>query len=574
MKKSNSSTFIKNNKSNYLNNLSFIIIEFLFIVFLFANIGFIIHIPITWIYLILALPIIYFTLTKFNSSFKDTNFQFLIFLFLVIASIFISKDKNDFSFDGLAYHFQAMLCLKNGWNPLLETAASFGEKYHLYTNHIWVQVWPKFCETVSACFYQLTNIIESGFIVNCLVCCAVFFKSISVFSLFSNRKFLNLIFSTLIILNPVVIAQFYTMYVDLIMYLMFILFLLNIIEIIKKEEFSKFNFWNLIFIGTIMPNLKITGLFFLAIISIVFLFSYKNYAKTYLKTCLIMELFLIITSIHPYLTNYIQYNNPLFPILGIKKDIIVERQIFAEEMKNKNQFEKILLSTFSTQQNITDHIKLKYPFQLEKKEDFELYIFDTRFGGLGHFWSGIFILGFLLLIGIEIKDKTDKKIYYSISSIILLSFFLHKEAWWYRYVAQIWFFPIFSLYMSIINSNKLFFKNNYFKYIFCSVLTILIFLNSTFVINETILHRYLCRKYATNFYNELSKEKVVILYKNKFTEGDSTILTYFDKYNIKYKFADEKFYLNNQKDFKVIVPFVVFRNPYYIYSIDIHRFRI
>ena len=177
------------------NNLSFIIIEFLFIVFLFANIGFILHIPITWIYLFLALPIIYFSLMKLNSSIKDVNCSFFVFLFLILLSFLVVNGRCDYSYDGSSYHFQAMFCLKNGWNPLLEGAVSFGEKYHLYANYTWVQVWPKFCETVSACFYQLTNIIEAGFVVNCLACCAVFFKSISTFSLFSDRKYLNFLFS-------------------------------------------------------------------------------------------------------------------------------------------------------------------------------------------------------------------------------------------------------------------------------------------------------------------------------------------------------------------------------------------
>ncbi|MCQ2788903.1 MAG: hypothetical protein MJ229_00850 [bacterium] len=550
----------------HLNNLSFAIIEFLFVVFLLANIGFILHISITWIYLILALPIVYFSLIKLNNSVKYTNWQFFTLILLTIGSLFISNGRNDFSFDGLAYHFQAMFCLKNGWNPLLQDSFSFAEKYHLYANNIWVQVWPKFCETVSACFYQLTNIIESGFVVNCLIACAVFFRSITVLSLFSERKYLNLLFSSLIILNPVVIAQFFTMYVDLIMYFMFILFILNIMEIIKQDKFSNFNFWNLVFIGSIMPNLKITGLFYLAIISIIFLFTYKKYAKTYLKACLVMELFLIITSLHPYLTNYIRYNNPLFPIMWTKEDITIKRQMFTVDIRNKSSLEKILLSTFSTQQSQKKHLTLKYPFQMEKKEVHENFISDTRLGGFGHFWSGIFILSFLLLIGIEIKDKTDRKIYYSMSAIILLSFFSHSEAWWPRYVPQIWFFPIFTLYMSIINYNKIFFKNEDFRYILCHLLTFIIFLNSAFVIKETIAHRSICKEYAINFYKNLEKEKVVILYKNNFIEGDSTILTYFDKYNIKYKFADRDFYLKNKKDFKKTTPYFIFKNPYYIYS--------
>ena len=59
----------------HLNNISFAIIEFLFIVFLLANIGFIIHIPITWIYLVIALLIVYFSLIKLNNSFNSNKFS-------------------------------------------------------------------------------------------------------------------------------------------------------------------------------------------------------------------------------------------------------------------------------------------------------------------------------------------------------------------------------------------------------------------------------------------------------------------------------------------------------------------
>ncbi|MCQ2789067.1 MAG: hypothetical protein MJ229_01690 [bacterium] len=527
------------------NNLSFIIIEFLFVIFLLANIGFILHIPITWIYLIIALLIVYFSLIKLNNSFKDVNLQFFGFLSLIIISLLVVNGRGDYSFDGASYHFQAMFCLKNGWNPLLQDSISFGEKYHLYANHTWVQIWPKFCETVSACFYQLTDIIESGFVVNCLIACAVFFRSITVLSLFSERKYLNLLFSSLIILNPVVIAQFFTMYVDLIMYFMFILFILNIMEIIKQDKFSNFNFWNLVFIGSIMPNLKITGLFYLAIISIIFLFTYKKYAKTYLKACLVIFILIASVSIHPYFTNYKIYKSPFYTKLNLMSDAIVEKEIYAIQLKNTNFLKKTFLSNFSIQTN-TGYANLKFPFQIREEE---LFCPDIRIGGLGQLWSGIFLLSVLLLIGMEIKDKTDKKLYYSISAITLLSFLLHSEAWWSRYVAQIWFFPLFSLYMSIIYSNKLFLKNLDFKHLFCTLFIIILFCNSTISMREIGEFRSLSRNSTMKFFDYLSSFNEILIYKSPKFEGDSTMLTYLDKYNIKYRYVSEEYYLKHSKDF-------------------------
>src|SRR4030042_3632633 len=102
------------------------IVFFLFASILLSSLGFLFRIPITSSHFIMAagFTLLYAILSLFSNSGpkRVVNFSWVIF-FLVFSfylSLIVSQGFFDISYDGQAYHQEALLQLNRGWNPFYE----------------------------------------------------------------------------------------------------------------------------------------------------------------------------------------------------------------------------------------------------------------------------------------------------------------------------------------------------------------------------------------------------------------------------------------------------------------------
>lgn len=551
--------------SKYFYNLSLAVITFVFIIFAMSNVGFVLHYPIQYFYSIFSFISVVILLFFLNKNKKDSFFQIIIFIILLYSANCMSNIFIDYAYDSLAYHFQSMYLLKNGWNPIFLDAKTMSVQMGLYSNHIWVQGWSKFCEIVSANFYLITNQISSGQIINFLMAYASFMSIFCALDKFNKKTTLNIFFSFLLLFNPVVIGQMFTMYIDLHIYFAFLIILSTIIQIEKSHFFSKSNFFILIIISTIFIHIKFSGLFYLALISIIYLvyllISKKNIFK-YISAIGISLILATILGVHPFYTNYQKYEHPFYPLFGKHKEDVIKCQITIIELQNKNSIQKAIMSTFAVQTNLKGHIKYRFPFVIKQER---LYEADMRLGGMGHFWSAIIIIALIFSFGIRISNKSDRNIFITIISIILLSYLLYPDPWWMRYVPQIWMFPILVLYLSLNYDNYFFFKKADIKLFFTIFMFLLIILNSSIVLYENIKLTTQQQKEHDNFYRKLSscKNGILIYPAKNSKEGNATIYSYLKKYNINYKIVDEKEYVNNKLNYQPMEEFAVVPETYF-----------
>ena len=127
-------------------------------------------------------------LSKYN---KIKNIMLVIVLptILILLSLFLNSKVMDFSYDGNTYHKATIGLLKEGWNPVYETASEFdnSRKNKIYiensSSELWTDCYARATHIFQANAYALTGSIESGKAVNTLSILSLFLIIFSYLSL-------------------------------------------------------------------------------------------------------------------------------------------------------------------------------------------------------------------------------------------------------------------------------------------------------------------------------------------------------------------------------------------------------
>lgn len=394
------------------------------------------------------------------------------YFFLTLLLPFIYTKTYDLTVDGNSYHKTAIAFIKNGWNPFYECARDFQKNNNKVIKiskdtklDLWIEHYPKATWILAATIYNMTGNIESGKCITMIFSIMLFLISFNILKNIINKNWAFII-SLLVVLNPIVLAQLFTYYVDGLMGILFLIEILLLFLVEPKQKTNKLIWINIITICTVFTNLKYTGLLCSGVIAATFYFywliKYRKDKEFFLifKRITINFIITFITAIflvgaNSYIKNTLDHHNPLYPIIGKNKvDIITTMQ--PKSFKNKNMIEKFVISLFSKSENVTYGEKeptIKYPFKLYKTEIDELYAADLRIGGFGPLFALITIITTPIFIYLVFKIiKKDKEIssYIFLSLIsIIVSSILVGENWWARYVPQLYLIPIGTIFLLI-----------------------------------------------------------------------------------------------------------------------------
>lgn len=423
----------------------------------------------------ITIPIIVL-LYKKNAKTKDILIVIGIYLFILLVVPFIYNKTYDLTVDGNSYHKTAIAFIKNGWNPMYETSRKFQENNNNVVKiekdvkiDLWIEHYPKATWIVAATIYNMTGNIESGKCIILILSIMLFIITFNILRKILDKKW-SYIISSLVVLNPIVLAQFFTYYVDGIMGILFLMEILLLFLVNPKEKTNIWIWLCLLSICTIFTNIKYTGLLCSGVIAATFYFYWLiKYRKdkdfvTIFKRVTINFIIVFVTAIffvgsNSYVKNTIDHHNPLYPIIGKDKvDIITKMQ--PKSFKNKNMIEKFVVSLFSKTENVVYGDKepqLKLPIKVYKSEIDELYAPDVRIGGFGPLFALIVIITTTILIYSVVKiirkEKTSAPYIYLPAIAIILSSILVGENWWARYVPQLYLFPVGAI-LSLIYIRK------------------------------------------------------------------------------------------------------------------------
>ena len=282
-----------------------ILLVFIGINLLLSSMLFICHISISYINILLSFILtILFVLVFYNKiSRKQILISSIIALFVFMMAIYVCAHTYDTTWDGNTYHKLAVGMLKDGWNPVYQSAESFIKDDITEVgilddgrNSIWIEHYPKASWIFAANIYSVTNSIEASKIINILAIYIAFGIITSYLYKKTNMVF-AVIISFLICVNPISIVQAFSYYIDGLMGILIYIILCALTSLsdreIQKDSDSKWiekQNWLILGIALIICiNLKFTGLAYAGVFCLMFFgfWIYRAFREGKLKEKLI-----------------------------------------------------------------------------------------------------------------------------------------------------------------------------------------------------------------------------------------------------------------------------------------------
>lgn len=384
--------------------------------------------------LILTIGICSTILYKF--SYKPfVLFPTLLIVFSILT--FISKLLLDVSWDGQEYHQETILQLAAGWNPIFEYLPDS------VPHAIWINHYGKSAEIVQTAFFLITGNIETGKALNLLLLLATFFVVFDTLSSYLPLKRSdNALVSAIIALNPVVITQVWSYYIDGLLASLITILICLYIDVYKKKM-STLKWLALGSTLLILINIKFTGLlyagFFTASIFVLMMIK-GNGIKEIMSLSVQILIYISILGFNPYTLNTLEFNHPFYPLFGENNANFTDDYAprpFADKLPPMQLISSIFSEAMYADGTTEKQPGLKIPFTFSIDE-LRVYVApDARVAGFGPIFSGILLL---CLIGLFflIKSKLIQKSHVALFSILLISVFIMPEAWSARYVPQFW----------------------------------------------------------------------------------------------------------------------------------------
>ena len=407
----------------------------------------------------------------------------ILLLLISIISWRFSEPFYDTSYDGQAYQAEGIIAIAEYYNPYYdelttEDLSKFNWVINDYTKVQWY---------TPAVIYAFTNSLESVKLINFIMLFTTFFATILIAKKIELGWGLSILIGILVCINPVVIYQIMSLYIDVQVYFFIILtvyFLLNI-----YNEPSRFNWFMFSILSVLFINIKLSAIAFLAIFVLGFYFIFINkYPNSdimqMLKSgLLIFILGMLFIGFNPYITNTIKYGNPLAIVMGDKSSQVLNLNTPKEMRDSIPSSFRWLVSILSVSENNRGNSErketysLKIPFTIQYGEEKAFLDNNTKIGGLGPLFGGIFILAVVSLV-LKIISQS-----YSLQEITIIMFTLIASVAIIsagntaRFVPQLYLVPIIIIIYLISTSSKI-----YYKFI-AIIMSLLMLYNSYFVAN-------------------------------------------------------------------------------------------
>ncbi len=391
----------------------------------------------------------YFLLRQDGASEKPRCLYLKVFgipLALVLLSILVSAYFYDVSYDGQAYHQEAVIQLANGWNPYWDDPLPESVNQAIWVNH-----YAKGMETIQASIYAAFGNIEAGKATNMMLWMGSFFLVVSCIGYMGWLPLKKgVLLGALFASNPVVMNQLITHYVDGVLASLLLCLLAVGICMVRRPERRHLLVFT--FIIVLIVNVKFTAIVYVVLIAggfLLWLVFQKKWPvfKVFLLVSLVAGVISVAVGYNPYVTNTVGYGHPFHPLMGKETvDIMVINT--PADFKGKSELQRFFISLFSRTEIVypwdVNVAKLKIPFAIYEDEIISTPRVDCRLGGFGPFFSGILLLAVVLLV-IQYRKGKNKLVFYGIMwfiAITIISFIIMPESWWARYVPHFWFMPL------------------------------------------------------------------------------------------------------------------------------------
>ncbi|MDR2210660.1 MAG: hypothetical protein LBO65_04230 [Spirochaetaceae bacterium] len=448
----------------------------------------------------------------------------LVWYGILILSLVISTMIFDYSWDGQIYHQVTVLHLKNGWNPFYSHAPKS-------TVSLYNDCYPKFTELFGSIFSSICNNIEVGKAYNIVFIMITFCYALRYTGQYHKNKLAVLVLSIFFVINPVVVAQFFTYLVDGFMGMTIIILFFACIYFEQEHDIKDI----IIIIATSIfaLNTKFTG-FICGIVLIGYIFRqfilkrYKQMTTLIVSGAIILALGVFFAGFNPYVTNFRDFGHPFYPLFGENKIDIIYTINMPKNLLPMHPIQRFF-SLF-----LLDYEKDNLPFNPLKITKLSSHgVPDLRTGGFGVFLAEIFIfISIIVFLSMKNNQGRYKAVFFPVLLLAAISIIM-PENWWARYIPYFWY--LFGFFIIVSN-----YSNKQSKILFFILLLIIVINNVSFFAFNTAN----AIKFTAEF-----KQCIAEIKKSK----HDTVHLILGIENFNYAYAEKMMFYNVDKDIIFII---------------------
>jgi len=354
---------------------------------------------------------------------------------IIIAGFWFSRAYVDQSWDGTAYHQEAILQMVDGWSDFPDKLPASIP----YRNQI--DTYPKAAWVISASIYSATSSLEGAKLLHVvLFACAFLFLFGALLRASNISSGGALLIAATAALNPVVIYQSLSFYVD--GQLSSLLTALVGLVLLMLAGIRRHQLLLLAALIVLMINTKQTGVVYAGILTMALLALVYSYRREWFKRTMIAAVIggllgLGVFGYSPYVTNTINHGNPVYPILG-RGDVDFESGHRPPDFNEMNGVNRLLRSTFSEPTVPKDAPSvLRIPFTMTQDKYISRFFgADIRLGGWGVLFSGALTLSLLGLLLLFFVPRKPRIVGLALLGAVAVSVLVNPEAWWARFAPQ------------------------------------------------------------------------------------------------------------------------------------------
>jgi len=392
-------------------------------------------------------------LRLFTASWRLISGVAGITVLLLMLAFLLARHFYDSSWDGLAYHQNAVLCLSKGWNPFFESSAAYGGVNEgFWTDSLWDDHYPKGSWIVGAAIFMGCGQIESGKLLNLTLMVAAAAQLAAVLlRLTSLRGWQVTLLAALAALNPVAIYQSTAFYVDGLMASAVTIMVSALVLYVVRPRGLTLGI--VIAAMCLAINLKFTGLVYSVVLTgaAALIISWRQGMRSGWRLAIITLLAglfaTLVLGYAPYVRNICDKGNMLYPVFGAAPGEFHQADYIPVNIAKQNRITAFLVSNFSRSERVhpPNSTTPKFPFLVYHAGEGATFLYpDTEAAGFGPFYGGLLVLS-VLGLGLLAVDRAAWKplaVAATIGGVLLASMFTHDQAWWARYVPQGWLLPL------------------------------------------------------------------------------------------------------------------------------------
>uniref|UniRef100_N2AL62 Glycosyltransferase RgtA/B/C/D-like domain-containing protein n=1 Tax=Eubacterium plexicaudatum ASF492 TaxID=1235802 RepID=N2AL62_9FIRM len=416
-------------------------------------------------YINVLFPLIMTALLLFLSnqySISEKVIMLCISIGTIIIIVLSCGAVFDQTWDGGAYHKTAVGLLKEGWNPLYNTAIEFNERSGILpfvgANPIkYAEGYPKASWYLAASIYYITGNIESGkayTLIFAVITCLI------IYGYFRAKEYSVgkcILLSLMAGFHPMVLAQMHSYYVDGMTGCILIMLMVESLMVAdqsrncdKKRHY--FIVGELVIFGC---GLKFSTLGFTALICIITFLFQAYYSGSNMKFVAKLLAYyagtagfsIVVVGAAPYVTNIHRYRDIFYGFSNMMDPSVLEASFGIAGLGKTGRMFASLFGKMShgSYQSLGELLKL--PFTYDKSElDYYSFV-DLRVSGSGMFFSGILLLSLAILAVMavkgELKSASDKLM---LCYLVCIAFELiaFEETYQIRYISHIYIVVIYA----------------------------------------------------------------------------------------------------------------------------------